>query len=464
MGTKIFWGACLLLAASAVGVVMGEGGYAAPRETDTTQIAHALRARGPAGLEQALKKYDRLVEYRQTANFADDERARVDADIGLWQEIAEQVGQQRLCTTSRLFWYTNLDEALAESRQSGKPVLSLRMLGKLTDEYSCANSRFFRTTLYSDEQIAQTLRDRYVLHWQSVRPVPVVTIDFGDGRQLKRTITGNSAHYVLADDGTPLDLLPGLYGPKPFAKWLERAAALADNYRRTNPATRALVLREYHTDSQRAIDQRIASDIQQLPEQLRAQGATTLVSWEPIPQVVPRPTATKAAPVAAAKASVEAPVLRNITPTVQVFDLQQQASNQPLWLAIAHLHRDQATLGTTARAIVARENPPTAEQAIGAAISKSLVEDPVVRMVRNLEQSIALDTVRNEYLLHRQVHQWFVDGSANVDVDQLNERVYAQLFLSPSSDPWLGLAPADTYTALPQGGLTTGSRTTAAAR
>ena len=98
------------------------------------------------------------------------------------------------------------------------------------------------------------------------------------------------------------------------------------------------------------------------------------------------------------------------------------------------------------------------------AVTKYVVEDPLVRMVRNLEQSIALDTVRNEYLLHRQVHQWFVEGSANVNVDQLNERVYAQLFLSPSSDPWLGLAPADTYTALPQGGLTTGSRTSPAVR
>ena len=94
------------------------------------------------------------------------------------------------------------------------------MLGKLTDEYSCANSRFFRTALYSNKDISEFLRTNFVLHWQSVRPVPRVTIDFGDGRKLERTLTGNSAHYVLASDGTPLDVLPGLYSPLAFRQWL----------------------------------------------------------------------------------------------------------------------------------------------------------------------------------------------------------------------------------------------------
>jgi hypothetical protein len=39
------------------------------------------------------------------------------------------------------------------------------------------------------------------------------------------------------------------------------------------------------------------------------------------------------------------------------------------------------------------------------------------------------------------------------DVGAFNEKVYAELFLTPSSDPWLGLAPADAYTALEDGGL-----------
>jgi hypothetical protein len=39
------------------------------------------------------------------------------------------------------------------------------------------------------------------------------------------------------------------------------------------------------------------------------------------------------------------------------------------------------------------------------------------------------------------------------NLDALNERVYTELFLTPSSDPWLGLMPADTYTALERGGV-----------
>src|SRR4029453_17267832 len=115
---------------------------------------------------------------------------------------------------------TDLEQAKAEAARRGRPILSLRMLGKLTDEYSCANSRFFRTALYSNKEVSEFLRTNFVLHWQSVRPVPRVTIDFGDGRKLERTITGNSAHIVLAADGTPLDVLPGLYSPLAFRQHL----------------------------------------------------------------------------------------------------------------------------------------------------------------------------------------------------------------------------------------------------
>src|SRR5262249_24156644 len=155
---------------------------------------------------------------------------------------------------SRLYWYTDLEKAKAEAERTGRLILSLRMLGKLTDEYSCANSRFFRTALYSNKEISDCLRDNFVLHWQSVRPVPCVTLDFGDGRTLKRTITGNSAHYVLASDGTPLDVLPGLYGPQQFLKWLQATRGLEISYHhiaqaRAAPSPRwAQLLRQYHAN------------------------------------------------------------------------------------------------------------------------------------------------------------------------------------------------------------------------
>src|SRR4029453_9263171 len=140
---------------------------------------------------------------------------------------------------------TDLEQAKAEAARRGRPILSLRMLGKLTDEYSCANSRFFRTSLYSNKEISEFLRVNFVLHWQSVRPVPKVTIDFGDGRKLERTLTGNSAHYVLASDGTPLDVLPGLYSPLAFRQWAWEAANLYSTYKTASAAERAAMLQAF---------------------------------------------------------------------------------------------------------------------------------------------------------------------------------------------------------------------------
>ena len=37
-------------------------------------------------------------------------------------------------------------------------------------------------------------------------------------------------------------------------------------------------------------------------------------------------------------------------------------------------------------------------------VSKGRVEDPLLRVVMNFQQSMALDTVKNEYALHRQIH------------------------------------------------------------
>ena len=39
------------------------------------------------------------------------------------------------------------------------------------------------------------------------------------------------------------------------------------------------------------------------------------------------------------------------------------------------------------------------------------------------------------------------------ELGQLTDRVYAELFLTPGADPWLGLLPADTYVALDDDGL-----------
>ena len=142
----------------------------------------------------------------------------------------------RLCAqihahTTLLYWHTELPAARAEAGRAGRPILSLRLLGRLDEELSCANSRFFRRLLYPEPRINQLLRDHFVLHWQSLRPVPRVTIDLGDGRRLERTITGNSVHVVLDPHGRPVDALPGLLAPDVFRALLVRAHGMASRDR-----------------------------------------------------------------------------------------------------------------------------------------------------------------------------------------------------------------------------------------
>jgi hypothetical protein len=133
---------------------------------------------------------------------------------------------------AKLDWFTDLDAAIAVARRTRKPILSLRLLGRLDEELSCANSRFFRKSLYPDPEINRVLREQFVLHWESVRPVPIVTIDFGDGRRVVRTLTGNSAHLVLDSHGRAVDVLPGLFDRDTFLALLAQAARFAAADRR----------------------------------------------------------------------------------------------------------------------------------------------------------------------------------------------------------------------------------------
>ena len=138
----------------------------------------------------------------------------------------DAICSQKDAHTTLLYWFTDLPAAIAEAQRTQRPILSLRLLGRLDEELSCANSRFFRKLLYPEPRINRVLREKFVLHWESVRPVPKVTIDFGNGKKLERTLTGNSVHVVLDRYGRPVDALPGLFTPDVFLQLLSRAHTL----------------------------------------------------------------------------------------------------------------------------------------------------------------------------------------------------------------------------------------------
>ncbi|MFK7767519.1 MAG: hypothetical protein AB8B55_09890 [Mariniblastus sp.] len=75
--------------------------------------------------------------------------------------------------------------------------------------------------LFSNDEIAAFINENFEPCWKSVRKVPTVSIDFGNGVKLKRTLHGNIAAYVCDSKGSVIDVLPGVYDPVAYKKQLE---------------------------------------------------------------------------------------------------------------------------------------------------------------------------------------------------------------------------------------------------
>lgn len=258
---------------------------------------------------------------------------------------------------SQLEWHTDLESAKREAQRTRRPILSLRLLGRLDEEYSCANSRYFRTLLYPDPRVREAM-GAFVLHWQSLRPVPKVTIDFGDGRTLVRTITGNSLHAVLRADGTPVDAILGLLSAEAFVTALSRAVPMA----RTANASE---LSERHRD----------------------------------------------------------------------------ALAHPPNLPPAKVERE--------RILPYMRSPSAIDDASRVAMTKHMVESPILAQLRALERTLSQDQRTNELDLHPRLHRLFADGTRFTDADAMVDWIYEHLFLMPPSDPFLGLDAPDAFSALP---------------
>lgn len=341
-----------------------------------------LRRRGPRALEYILSRTD-------------------PANMPRWKMLADAVAAQRDSHFSGLYWHTDLAAAQDVAKRENKPILSLRLLGNLTDELSCANSRYFRTTLYPHAAVRTLLAERYVLHWQSVRAVPIITIDFGDGRSIKRTITGNSLHLVLDARGRTVDVLPGLYGAGFFARVLQDSESLAKRAAELNNEQFHRELVTFHN------------------QQLINQAARWSEDWQQL------------------KAD-----------RIPKFGAELDDS---AWAQLAQRYVAEVALDGMAAAAVQAKQP--AEVAGRIALTKYVSETPAMKLVRNLIPVIGQDTVKNEYNLHRQIHQWFADGQAQKqNVSALTARIYNELFLSPLNDPWYGLSKPDVYSAVENDG------------
>ena len=387
-----------------------------------------LRSMGPTGLSLLSQTYANEIERQITDPAA--------VPTSEWRRLStalDAVSQQKDSYLSGLYWYTDFGQAKAAARAARKPILSLRLLGKLSEEFSCANSRFFRTVLYPNAEVSKMLRDRFILHWQSVRPAPRVTIDFGDGRKLERTLTGNSIHYILDANGVPIDALPGLYGPAAFLRSLDRIENVFNELATPN---RKLA---HHRERLNAINIDWVADIQK-------SGGKIPASIIVVRGTDGKPTAVEVASLAITKMISEATMLKSMTAGAEALGTM---SDEATWRKIAIHHLADAKLDARSISLIKRKT----QNAFMADGSKRTTETSLANLVNKLEMNIALDTVRNEYLLHPKLHAWLSVNSLRDNLDALNEKVYAELFMTPASDPWLGLFSAETYMALENGGI-----------
>lgn len=104
--------------------------------------------------------------------------------------------------------------------------------------------------LFSSAYVATYINAAFEPVWETVRPVPIVTIDFGNGTKVTRTLHGNVATYLTNHKGIVYDILPGIYEPHEYLNQLEQFSLLFRHARqqfsvKTPNADQETVLREF---------------------------------------------------------------------------------------------------------------------------------------------------------------------------------------------------------------------------
>lgn len=105
--------------------------------------------------------------------------------------------------------------------------------------------------LFSNSQVAALINRWFEPAWESVRDVPTISVDFGHGLTVTRTLHGNIATWVCDSHGEVLDVLPGIYEPVTYMSRLDQLRLLA-NYAE-QPASKKDRLRVYHQDQATAL-------------------------------------------------------------------------------------------------------------------------------------------------------------------------------------------------------------------
>lgn len=130
--------------------------------------------------------------------------------------------------------------------------------------------------LFSHEELSAFVSATFEPVWEKVRAAPQVTVDFGDGRVVRRTLHGNVLTWVLDAEGRAIDVLPGVMTTAAYRARLEEAALLAAWTASLPEDERASRLRGAHAEQAR----RVAAGETPLRVERRAGGRLDAAKFE----------------------------------------------------------------------------------------------------------------------------------------------------------------------------------------
>ena len=100
--------------------------------------------------------------------------------------------------------------------------------------------------MFSNPTVAKVMNESFVPHWVNVRDVPKVTIDFGKGRVLERTLNGNIATYICLPNGQTLDVITGLNDEATYLRRLKEGLELYRAIRKQPELQAGMATLRYH--------------------------------------------------------------------------------------------------------------------------------------------------------------------------------------------------------------------------
>jgi hypothetical protein len=310
--------------------------------------------------------------------------------------------------------------------------------------------------LLSDPDTAKLLNTEFVPCWDTVRPVPQVTIDFGNGRILKRTLAGNTVISICAPDGRVLDAYPGVYTPAAFKAQIGDTLGLFRKLS-ASPAEQTMQLAAWHRErflaGVQAEGRRTTLSKAFVESPLLSALGLAPVRAMSLGQAPAPPTVIEAPPASGAPGAGAAPRVLTTTSKAVVQSAILKGVASPTYTPLT----PGVATAATAPGIDPLSDPKAAFGLFTARLEDVSKRAATVRELRRPaagqqapaktpeqigREAVEEDSAINIRTIRPAVHLWFMANGAPTDVRAVRDAMYRDLLHVPVDDPYLGLTDA----------------------